>query len=470
MSGPNPTAADSEDTRPTKTWRKWVTTTAWLLGVACALISIEMSLHVYFLSQVPAVPLPFDQELVGTVTVAPENNALELYQEASRLTYRESGKEWSEQYERAMDAERSEDITPRIQTFLTRNRPAFEKYVEGSKRPDFLHTQPRELTLNSSLDLSGVLREITRSVCVEAKRREFAGDLTGAWQLLSAALRVSRHVAQHGCLIDRMIAAAMHAIAAESVVTLSRNPQVDAAFLRRAIADVEDIYRRTPPPSRTLQVDYFILSNLLDHPEDYFTDDDAVLRSVRPSFFLHAIGEREISRRVIRLTYTNWMSQMDLPRRNRTAATGPLGLFSPAPTVVSAQHTPQQIQDALERTFYAKAWMTAGGMLILTSDREQVRQSLLELHLAVQLFAREHQNQLPEKLEQLVPAYRKSLPEDLWGPPGLVKYRRENGTLRATLWSVGPDGVDDFGKLAPGINANGNFDDIVLPTLPIKDR
>jgi hypothetical protein len=84
---------------------------------------------------------------------------------------------------------------------------------------------------------------------------------------------------------------------------------------------------------------------------------------------------------------------------------------------------------------------------ILASDRQEAREALLEMLLAAQLYYRDH-GEFPESAEQLVGECLDALPIDPFGAGGPLHYRREAHRAEgATIWSIGPDGHDDEGKI-----------------------
>ena len=262
----------------------------------------------------------------------------------------------------------------------------------------------------------------------------------------------------------------MHALTADALVLWSRDSRIDAALLRTVRDEVREIYRMTPKPGATLDVEYFSISHAIDNPQDYAADSPPPhrRRSKQDVAWVYFLGEPEYSHRIVRQVLTNWVSQIDLPLRERAKRFGTYDLYElPEPVVGTRSLMPQQLQLATDRSLWAKIVLPPTRLLEMATDRELVREQLLDLHLSVQLFAREHGGNLPEKVDELVPQYVMNLPLDLWGPAVPLKYRRQPGTLKATLWSVGPDGVDDGGTKewpdAPDGQAAPGSGDWILP-------
>ncbi|MBI2302337.1 MAG: hypothetical protein HYU66_25820, partial [Armatimonadetes bacterium] len=87
-------------------------------------------------------------------------------------------------------------------------------------------------------------------------------------------------------------------------------------------------------------------------------------------------------------------------------------------------------------------WQPASSSLGHTSG--ETRLALLQVALCLQAFRREH-GAWPVNLEALMPLCLDRLPDDPFAAVGTFGYRREGGGFR--LWSVGPDGRDDGGRV-----------------------
>jgi hypothetical protein len=71
------------------------------------------------------------------------------------------------------------------------------------------------------------------------------------------------------------------------------------------------------------------------------------------------------------------------------------------------------------------------------------RQRTFEVALAVQVYIREH-GEYPDSVEQVVGHGLEDVPIDPFGIGESIRYRKEPiATDGATIWSVGPDGIDD---------------------------
>lgn len=88
--------------------------------------------------------------------------------------------------------------------------------------------------------------------------------------------------------------------------------------------------------------------------------------------------------------------------------------------------------------------------------KSNTMESLLIVSLALRAYKLEHRV-YPRNLQDLVPAYIKSVPQDEFAKSGTLSYR-VNGS-NYILYSVGPDGKDDGGRAVcnPGQNVNNRY-------------
>jgi hypothetical protein len=66
------------------------------------------------------------------------------------------------------------------------------------------------------------------------------------------------------------------------------------------------------------------------------------------------------------------------------------------------------------------------------------------IHLAVQLYRKDHNGEIPDNLQVLVPSYLPDIPNDPFTENSNMSYRVSNGVW--TVYSVGPDQKDDHGN------------------------
>src|SRR5262249_41760806 len=147
---------------------------------------------------------------------------------------------------------------PGLRDYLDKNRAALELWREGTTRPDAIDHQPGGLAMDTALPLVQDVSLFARLGGVEGSRHEQAGAMVEAWTWHRAGLRASRHVGQHGVLIERLVGAGMLARAGERIGRWAADSRVDARLLRQALSDTLAALAMTPPLSNSLKLDYLI--------------------------------------------------------------------------------------------------------------------------------------------------------------------------------------------------------------------
>ena len=213
----------------------------------------------------------------------------------------------------------------------------------------------------------------------------------------------------------------------------ANDPQVTADLLRRAMRELQDEQKRTPPLSACLQTEYLSVmatwKTLASGPRELALRD--------------ASGESELNERVFRHVFANWLGQADKPRQQRTKQCLGLFVFEPDPTSAKTQPSASEVSGYIHESVMAALLVSSVQQTFFAIDREAARDSLLTAVLALELFAREH-GHYPEKLEELVPDFLPAVPEDTHALPKTpLRYRRDaDGAL---IYSVGENGTDDGG-------------------------
>ena len=91
------------------------------------------------------------------------------------------------------------------------------------------------------------------------------------------------------------------------------------------------------------------------------------------------------------------------------------------------------------------ALMPAVHQLMDAITREETKQAQLVTALALQLYVRK-KGRFPETLEALLPDCLEQIPLDPYGKTG-SRLRYDRDSKGAVIWSVGPDGINDGGKI-----------------------
>ena len=286
-----------------------------------ALVVAGLAWNMTSLRGLPDIGDPFDVAAFTSVRVRDEDNAIVLYRRADAL-YRDWDGVQASSWASASADERK---------WLEDNREALAIWKQGTEKPGACITPPDELAFDASVNVLHQLKSLCRLACLEASRREAGGDFEGAWDWYRASLRASRHCGQRGCLIERLIGAAIHARLVPLITAWAGSPKVDAGMLRRALAEVQEIDAMTPPLSVAIKCEYLSFLNALGRPDFIwrFMEPEASTpiptsgraQASAKTILLRArsilITEPERSRRVLRLIVANWLAYCDLPAGRR---------------------------------------------------------------------------------------------------------------------------------------------------------
>ena len=124
--------------------------------------------------------------------------------------------------------------------------------------------------------------------------------------------------------------------------------------------------------------------------------------------------DRERSVRLTRLMMANWLPQLDRPpsRRSKLARSVP-AIYEADPSAPPASRplTTEELSRWLDSSLLASRvfrWLCKFGFAL---DLERTRQAGLVVHLAGELYRREHEGAPPPSPEALVGPYLEALPE-----------------------------------------------------------
>ncbi len=382
----------------------------------------------------PDISEPFDLAATGTVDIPAGRNAFVEYRHVSTLLRRpwpksgpsipgdfDSREEWS-------------NADPAWRDHVEASRDALAVWLRGTARPDALYLQPKDVNAGTILPVIDDLKGLGRMAAMEGTLRLDRDDPAGAWTWFRAILRSSRHCGRHGCMIERSVGVALHAVAYRRLAKWAADPRVDAALLREALAEVIAVDARTPPASDGLKMEYRMFLKLLGEHGDALDRNLALIASPPSSGDLSSCwkywaapgargavqgaclalkDERERSLRVGRLLVANWLAQVDKPAGLRAEAVhqGPLiyrsgGGDPPASRAIS----PEDLARWYDSSFIVTRSIPDPARWLRTLQGERVRQAKLIVVLASELYRRDR-GTAPAHPKVLVGPYLGSLPE-----------------------------------------------------------
>jgi hypothetical protein len=412
-----------------------------LLGFTggCLTLFLVWMWRVRSLDGLPDVGDPFDvAEALRPIEISDEDNAYVAYSEARRLLTRMTGAVWQVAWVKVTWSAAG----PEVRAYLEANRPALEAWRAGTERPDALYHQPGTLAFDTLLPVVQDLRMLGRLAELEGSRLEEKGEMAEAWNWYNSVLRSSRHVGRHGLIIERMVGAAIFETSSRRITHWAADPRVDAALLRRALADTVEADALTAPLSDNVKLEYLICLRDLEElrvmvgeipmpgGQNGWLEKAATSTGTKTHLQrarLRMTNDIERSRRVVRLLFANWLPQLDkLP-----ALRAPIAIRKPTVIYASDPHAPpsaggvapEDLDAALGNTLFAQqflrppdrwpngsspwsglAWEGDSGLA-----REPRRRAVLIVKLAAELYRRVH-GKAPANAGALLGRYLTVLP------------------------------------------------------------
>lgn len=281
------------------------------------------------LAGVPDIGDPFDVAAARAAApeLPPDRDSFVTYREAARL-YRDLGPGEQASFTKASHHWALADDTMR--RWVADNRRAIDRLMEGSHRAGTTPIWPDSADAIQSrhavYQMMDRLVWLSYAVVLDSGRLREEGDPAAAWDRLIAVIRASRHIEQVGGWYARHRGSQVIETMAGLVGEWGGDPAVDAALLRRAIADLEAAQAMTPPLSLDLRTEYLAEMQELDRSLDELAQqgddraDESLWQNQMPwgrvirLFLRH---EPEQSRRLVKLLIANDLAQCDRPINSR---------------------------------------------------------------------------------------------------------------------------------------------------------
>ncbi len=409
-----------------------------LAGLGMIALGLLLAWRATSLGGLPDVGDPFDVAAFAAVSVADEANAFVLYRQAvARLVKTPPGA--PEDWQSSGDPEAERTWGPR---WLAANREALDLWRRGTERPEAEYVPPRSMNFATMLPVIQWLRALARLAVREGERLEAEGDPAGALGWYLAVARSGNHCGRRGLTIERLVGIGLKSLAFNRLTRWAAHPKVDAALLRRAIAEVEAGASQVPPDSDCLKAEYLSFRNSIDDPK---LMDPKWLGGDLPKIYEMPGGraimedlprvykrEPERSRRVIRLIIANWLAFCDLPDDRRPPHVAnplkkwgnlhvqvdlPAELFAADASAPASARVlpPEELARWWDSTLYAKRYLPSLRTLDKTRAREKTERAALLIALGNELYQRDH-GWFPDRAEELVGPYLKALPETFVPP------------------------------------------------------
>ncbi|HEY2158832.1 MAG TPA: hypothetical protein VGH33_24585, partial [Isosphaeraceae bacterium] len=204
-----------------------------------ALLFSAMSWRQSQLGGLPDIGEPLDVA-ASRIGVPDDRNAFVPYRRAAER-FRDMSKSEGESFANANLLWSQADAT--LRGWVAEHREAISLLRHGSERPEAcLETREHPtvmLTTAEKLELLRRLSWIGDAALFEAGRLRAEGDRAGAWSLLKAVVRTSRHMERAVPIAqDRHTSVILVQFARGPVAEWAEDPAVDVALLRRALDDL----------------------------------------------------------------------------------------------------------------------------------------------------------------------------------------------------------------------------------------
>ena len=364
----------------------------------------------------PDVGDPFDVAAFER-PIPDDTNAFVLYKQAAAILPRNPLNLTSD-WNKAGPAER---------LWLEASREALDTWRRGTERPDALDIAPGLLTLESRVYAAQQLRIFARLALLQGSKLEADGDVKGALDWYLALLRSSRHCGRRGFSIERSFGIAIHDMASTRLIRWAYDLRVDSRILRLALDAALAAEAATPPTSDGLKADYLSFLHSLNDPELMLREyGQGGWRSSLTRVRRRVLNEPERSRRVIRLIYANRLAYCDRPPNQRPLKALPNPIIAgkdPAKALLAdlfvVDTSAPESAKALPPEKVAQWFASTVDVEMVLPDFPNVERAVawerslqgnLLVTLANELHKREH-GKYPERVEDLVGPYLKTLPE-----------------------------------------------------------
>ncbi len=394
---------------------------------------------------------PFDIEKRGRIEVAAADNAYIDYIAAAKLKSSLPGSE-----DAALDDALKHDwerASPGVRAWVEANRPAMAVWKAGTAKPDAVLVQPVDMEIDTLLEPISDLRDFGRLAQLETSRLESEGRPDEAREWHRALFRSSRHSGMHGCLIERLVGMALHAVACSGIARWSQRDDVDEALLAHMLADLRADDGLTASASRTLQTEYMFLRNTYDRPDLLaVVGGHGGLVDHAGNVGLFFLNEPRASKLLTRHIYANLLEHVDKPLADRPPmCPGKFFLFEtpPGTSLPPGRLSAAEIERRLPRSPLVSLIFPSLQSMDQAGHRERTRQRALEAGLAAQIHRRRH-GTFPPDLQSLVDGGL--LPEVPLDPYARTRvpmlYR--TGDAETVIYSIGENGIDDGGTIGDG--------------------
>lgn len=408
------------------------------------ILATPLMVWAFRISRIPTAAEPFDSQAVLNFVVPDEQNGnieLRIAENLFVPLTREEGDEFEKSGDNSW-----EDIPDSIRQWVEKNQIVIELWQRAAQKPDS-QPPPRTGAHLTETDNVKTYRSMSRLITVTALRLRADGYPDQAFEVLLCGVRCAHHHARRGNNLERLVAVSIESILSHHLVMWAQDSAVTVELLNHAQRELQREHERRPPLRLTLEQQYLMSRDRIRTESRYETDPEGRInrpRAQKIGELIYAmLGEPALGERALNHAYGNYLRHIDKPRHQRSAMSEKYPFFEPE-AGNSTQPSAQQINEWIGYSIFGILVFPAKDLVDAT-DRITDRHELCKTALALEIYRRQH-GEYPDSLDALVPELLPAMPNDLFEPsPKPLKYRREGA--RATVWSVGVDGIDQGGQV-----------------------
>ena len=321
-------------------------------------------------------------------------------------------------------------VDPQVREWLAANRDALDLYRRAALRPDGI-VSPAEGwdTKYRYLDFG----PFVLLALLEASRLEDQGDMEGAWSWYRTALRIRLMVLRRGSVFERYWIDRQCEELQPRIESWAAHRKTGVPLLRRALDDALACEPRPEWDAYSLKIDYLVMTHELDAPNGRLAESQGGLNVQIADMKLpdelasqiyftrrFVLNEPELSRRVLRLAFANWLAraQAESQRGQTPTVQAHLPLHTTIPFFTAGKGAPESARTLSPDELARRLLTTHDAQLLLEQwpwwtirNAEKRAHAGLVLLLAAELYERDHGSPPPND-QALLGRYLERLPDD----------------------------------------------------------
>lgn len=410
--------------------------------------------------------------------------------EPIRFPFRPAVDDANDQMRQAMENPWRVEQYPQIAAWIQRNEKHLETFKQATLRPRLyvptvaLPGEPDVFQITDFSASWGTIesREVAFILLARAMMRLHYGEHAKAWDDIKAVYRWSSLLAQSPGLIEILKAISMRMYARATTLRYITTEGVSADQLSQCASDFQSIpalptvHHAIHLGERTtgLAATMFIWNDVLNKPElekmrepiRMFLDINAVLIRLNKTY--DQLAEFQSERKYLvreRIEKEYWRDYKTRRKNSKIKNNDPRAWLT-----FPEGATPQDMRDQMTTGLGDVIEFTVlpgMGAAARTRERGDIAHQLVGVAISLERY-RVDNGQYPDKLDAVIPKYRKFLPVDPYSADeNVIRYRRTSDGYR--LYAVGENGVDEEGRSEGFGNEDVNDDNALIIPIPEDD-